>query len=123
MRTISIRDLNQVTVTRARGQEAAPLLVDRARDDSVEIMLDDAEIVSGSFLDELIRRTDEAHLLRRVTFVTARESTIRRLKAIAANRTIVVYWRQPSDAVRRAASKERSPVSVTYVDVSDDLSA
>jgi hypothetical protein len=123
MRTINAHDLSPVTVTRARGEEAAPRLLSILESEPVELALDDAELISGSFLDEIIRQVSAAQKLRQVTFVSEKESTIRKLKTIAANRNIHVYWRMPSDSVRRTASPERAVIPIEYAATKEGLSA
>jgi|GEM_PF-1424459 len=103
---MTILELTPITLTRRRGLDAfRALLVHLEREKDIDIELDEAVMLSMSFLDELIWRLAEANLLTRVAFVTRNAATRRKLGNIASERDVDVYVRRNGEA--RAASVPR----------------
>ena len=78
---IGLTELATPCLTRARGAEAYENLRPRLRG---KVQLDlDADIVSSSFLDELILRLDRDKLLDRVIFIVGESAHISKLEHIS----------------------------------------
>ena len=81
---IGVTELATPCLTRARGVEAYENLRDRLQG-TVELNLD-ADIVSSSFLDELVLRLDGAKLLDKVIFTAGEKAYLSKLAYIAGTR-------------------------------------
>jgi hypothetical protein len=101
---MTISELTPITLTRKRGLDAfRALLVHLEHEKNVDIDLDDAIMMSMSFLDELIWRLAEANLLSRVAFVTRKAGTRRKLGNVAFERNVDVYSRSSVNDRRNVA--------------------
>lgn len=80
------------------------MLFGRLGDEPIELTLDGAELVSASFLDEVVRQLAETQALDRVTFVTGDNWMVQKLGRIAAIRGQTIYTRSPTDDSRRPVS-------------------
>lgn len=95
MRPLSIRELSSSTVTRTKGNEAYRNLTGHlASADRLWIDLRDHELISFSFLDQLISRLDDSQVLHKITFILASDSSYERLAQIAALRNAIIYYQK-----------------------------
>jgi hypothetical protein len=95
MRPLSIRELSSSTVTRTKGNEAYRNLKDHlASTDRLWIDLRNHELISFSFLDQLISRLDDSQVLQKITFILASDSSYERLAQIAALRNATIYYQK-----------------------------
>lgn len=107
-RQISIRDLSRSTVTRSRGNQAYLKLLEYLRSgEELQIDLRGQELISISFLDELVIKLNAARLLDRVTFLLSAEDTYKRLAQIAAIRNARIFY-------QRTEREARQPVELIY---------
>jgi hypothetical protein len=98
---IEITELTPITLTRKRGIDAyRSLLRLLDREETVDIGLDVAIMMSMSFLDELIWRLAEAGFLKRIAFVTRKSAMRRKLGSIAHARDVNIYFRKSADDSR-----------------------
>ena len=107
---IDVKELSPVTLTRRRGAEAFGSLQARLgqQDRGVGIDLDSTEMLSASFLDELILRLAEHDLLKKVAFVTREPQTIRKLGIISHERKLTVFLRTSDTRLVSVAPLARS---------------
>ena len=85
---IGLTELATPCLTRDRGAEAYENLLPRLQD-RVELDLD-ADIISSSFLDELILRLDRDKLLDRVIFIVGESAHISKLEHISGTRETTI---------------------------------
>ena len=82
-KTIDIKSLTSRTLTRPRGTEAfqqlLPLLLSNAE---IELSLTSKDPVSSSFLDEIVLRSSEKQVLKRIVFVIDSAELLRKLERI-----------------------------------------
>ena len=108
--SVSVSDLGVLTLTRARGREAARALVSRFPGAEIDLALDTADMLSGSFLDGLVQELAKVEALDRVTLVTSDERTRAKLARIAAlHSALSLYVR----ALPKAARELVAPASLT----------
>jgi len=93
-RLISIKELSPSTVTRSRGSEAYTELLDYLKSgEPVEIDLRGQELISMSFLDEMVIKLSSAGLLDKVTFLVTNETIYQRLAQVAAIRCARIFYK------------------------------
>lgn len=101
-----IRELSYPCVLRKRGLEASNELMKRMkRVSDVEIDLRNVEILSLSFLDELIFRTYVSGKLESVVFKVHDKDMEKKLEQISAIRSISIKYHLSNNDVRRAVPK------------------
>jgi len=100
----NVRELSYPCVLRRRGLDASKKLVKRistAKD--VEVDLHNVEIISLSFLDELIFRTYLSGKLESVVFRVHDRSIEEKLERISAIRALNIKYRFNDNDIRKAA--------------------
>jgi hypothetical protein len=109
---ISVKLLAPVTLTRKRGAEAFEALHRYLKSNTdVNIDLDATEMLSLSFLDELVVRLSDADLLRKAAFVTQDPATMRKLGIIAQERNLTLYRRRTeTDTTLRSVPRLRREI-------------
>lgn len=112
-RVVAVTNLAGATVTRPRGTEAYAALNRLLPEGPLDVELDSAEVLSGSFLDELVLRLAETGQTDLVTFVTARAATRAKLARAAALRNATVFVRPSPAAPRGAVAPVRSKIEST----------
>ena len=97
---VHVRQLSQPSVTRARGAEASVSLARLLDNGPIELELDGVDLLSASFLDEIVRLLAKRSQIEKVTFVTDDILTLDKLKRISAVRNARIYARGTHDAQR-----------------------
>lgn len=95
-----VRQLAQPSVTRARGAEAFGSLAKLLENGPVDVKLDGVDLLSASFLDEIVRLLVAKSQSEKVTFVTDDILTIDKLRRISAVRNARIYARGTQDVER-----------------------
>ena len=88
---VAITELTEPCLTRKRGKLAAQELLSRDNGREVRLILNGAEFLSLSFLDELVRQLDDAGLLGRLTFETTRGEHLEKLGRVRDVRGVDIY--------------------------------
>lgn len=111
---LQIGQLSPSTLTRPRGNEAyRKLLVYIHLGKPVEIDLRAQDVISISFLDELIVNLQSSGLLDKVTFIFSANATRERFAEIAALRNARIYYKCDDTEERRPVeSKARPPLEL-----------
>ncbi len=84
---VDVKSLSPSTITRARGEEAFKKLRELLERGAVELQLDSVDLLSMSFLDEIVRLLASRRQTEQVTFVTDDPATMDKLERIAAVRS------------------------------------
>ncbi len=114
MQRINVTELAGTTITRARGEEAFGTLARLLEGGPAEIELDRAEMLSASFLDEIVRQLAAQGRSELVTFITDNSNTLDKLARIAANREAKIYARGALETHRRVVEPRRIEVRATF---------
>lgn len=102
-KSIPISQLASPFIARTRARDAYRKLRDYVITDKIELNLDSADLISLSFLDEIILRLKEAEELERVIFLTTNREILDKLKQIAC-------VRKASFLVRTRAGTPAKPI-------------
>lgn len=109
-RRLLVKELSESTVTRPRGHEAYRELLEYLKTgEPLEIDLRGQELISGSFLDEIIINLKASNLLDKVTFLLSAEDTYKRLARIAATRNAQIFYRPSEHGDRRVVEPKAFP--------------
>ena len=106
---IPIENLTPSSVSRARGSEAFDKLKSYLTSDDVEISFKEKDLVSISFLDELVLRLLESHYLRRVIFVATTQDLREKLAQVAAIRNAEIFVRARAGQPKTLVKPKRVP--------------
>ena len=93
IKVIDITVLTNLCITRSRGKEAATKLSRLLNNNHIEIDLSKAELVSLSFLDELVCSYRDAVDKGIITFITSDKNTETKLSRISTVRSISIHCR------------------------------
>jgi len=88
---LAIAELTTPCLTRRRGRLAAEALLSRDDGLDIHLLLNGVEFLSLSFLDELVRHLEEAGVLERLTFETARREHLEKLGRVRDVRGVDIY--------------------------------
>lgn len=97
---VHVKDLVSSTVTRARGEEAFANLERFLAQGPLELLVDGVELLSTSFLDEIVRLLAARGETSKVTFVTDDLLAVGKLARVSAVRGAHIYTRGANDAQR-----------------------
>lgn len=100
----SVKELAYPCVLRKRGFEASVELL-KYTDTEIEIDLHDVEVISLSFLDELIYRINLANKLETVVFKIYDEDMKEKLERISAIRSVSINYRYNDRTISKAISR------------------
>jgi len=101
-RIIQIKDLASSAVSRSRGLEAYEEILKQLHpDEYLEIDLRGQELISMSFLDEVVINLQSANLLDKITFIFAADDIHQRLAQIAAIRDAQIFYKTSEKEDRR----------------------
>ena len=101
-RIIQLKDLAPSAVSRSRGLEAYEGILKQLKPGvSLEIDLRGQELISMSFLDEIVIKLQSANLLDKVTFLFADDDIHQRLAQIAAIRDAQIFYKRSGKEERR----------------------
>lgn len=114
MRRIKVNELAAATLTRGRGAEAFAALAALLPGGPVEVVLDGAELLSASFLDEIVRQLALRGQSDVVTFVTDHATNLDKLARIAANREAKIYARGTRQVQRTVVEPRRVELRPTF---------
>jgi len=114
---VRITELTSRGLTRRRAQQAYSELAARDDGTDITIRLDDAELLSLSFLDELVAKLAEGGLLPRVTFAVDRPDYVNRLRRVRDARDVELF-RNEGDQ-RRPVSPKSAPKLIEVQDPGD----
>ena len=115
VKRIHISDLSEVTVTRARGAEAFDRLAPQLSPDlMLELDLDGVDLLSPSFLDELILKLSKADAIEQVVFLTKDLVVLQKLRRAATYRRVALLVKS-GDVSTRRLEERASPALVTSV--------
>ena len=112
--SVSITELAPATITRSRGHEAYRKLQDYLAGEAVEIDLSGAELLSMSFLDEIVSKLLESRQLDRVTFLAADPSAQQKLARIAGIRNTSIFFRTKKEEPRQLVQPRQTDSAVTF---------
>ena len=99
--SIDINDLDIRLVTRRNGEKAYNILKIHLVSGDVDLLIEDVNTMSMSFLDGLIAKLIAADELTKVTFVTDDHSLREKLSRIAEIRDAKFYYRVKNESKRR----------------------
>lgn len=109
-RIIPVTKLAASTATRLRGQGAYVQLEEHLKaGESVSLDLRDQELVSMSFLDQIVLNLKAADLLDKVTFLVNDPAIHQRIARIAAFRDAVIYYAPSASEPRKPIKPQPSP--------------
>ena len=112
---LSVKELSYPCVLRKRGFEASVELL-KCTDAEIEIDLHDVEVISLSFLDELIYRINLANKLESVVFKIYDEIMKEKLERISEIRSVSINYRYNNSGISKAISRSsviHTPVHAT----------
>jgi len=115
MKNIHISELSKICATRKRAQEASSRLQPYLKSGVVEIDLDSVEILSTSFLDELILQLMKADGMEKVIFKCSTSIIEDKLARISGIRDAKVYYRFRNDRIHEITPKPLEPLKATFV--------
>ena len=107
--SLSVKQLSRSSVTRARGHEAYRELRKQLANGPVEVDLRGEELLSISFLDEIVLRLLESSQLDRVTFLTADPTMLRRLGRVASIRKAPILFRSERGKPKKQVPCQAAP--------------
>lgn len=113
---VEINQLAFPCIARRRGEEAYVALLTYLRNGPVDVVLDEAGIVSTSFLDAIVCNLSRAGQTDAVTFVSGDPSILDKLARVSGARSATVYTRSANGRRRRVTpmmSTEYKPEFVT----------
>jgi hypothetical protein len=104
-KTIPVSQLANSAMTRQRGREASTRLLSYLDSyDSIQIDSRATDLVSSSYLDEIVLNLKAAGAFDRVVFLVSDQTVLHRLAGIAAVRDARIFYRtnprSPKDVVR-----------------------
>jgi hypothetical protein len=109
-RIVQLKDLTPSAVSRSRGNEAYHKIMQHLdAEDSMEIDLRGQDLISISFLDEVVIKLQSVNLLDKVTFIFVADDIHQRLAQIAAIRSAQIFYKCSEEEDRRIV--EVRPVS------------
>ena len=111
---VLITELASATITRSRGHEAYHKLQGCLAGGAVEIDLSGTELLSMSFLDEIVAKLQESGQLDRVTFLAADPSAQQKLARIAGIRNTSVFFRAKKGEPRQLVQPRQTDNAVTF---------
>lgn len=91
--SISIKKLSDPSITRSRGKKAADKLVDYIKQGNIDIDLNTTDVVSLSFLDELICHFNDEVNRGKIVFITDDNFTRDKLSLISGTRNLAIHYR------------------------------
>ena len=100
LRSVHVKDLAYPCVTRQRGHEASIKLAEYLSVDSVEVDLRDVDLLSMSFLDELIYRNSQSGDKDKLVFLVDDCRGERKLARVADIRSTTVVCKFSSGQVK-----------------------
>lgn len=107
--TVSIKKLAPSCVSRARGFTAFRNLSSYLSSGDVEVNFAGQELVSISFIDELVLRLMERNQLPNVVFVVATPDIVERLAQVAAIRDADIYIRSKPGEEKKKVEPKQTP--------------
>ena len=113
---LHVSDLSSPCITRARGQLAAERLLSYLTTDSVEIDLNDVEMLSTSFLDGLVSHLPAQDIKNKVTFLVNDPIVKNKLARVAAVRHIDLYYCSHNNKRRTVNWKSPSSLKAVFAD-------
>lgn len=109
-RIIPVTKLASSTATRLRGQGAYVNLVEYLKGgESVSLDLRGQELISMSFLDQIVLNLKAADLLDKVTFLLNEPAIHQRIARIAAFRDAVIFYKSSESEPRKPIEPQPSP--------------
>jgi hypothetical protein len=112
---ISIESVASAYTNRARALQAIENLLPRLKSGPVLLRFDINELVSLSFIDELILRLTDADQLSSVIFVTERPHVLEKLAQIAAIRNAIIHYAVTPEAPPRVLEpRQTAPIIVHH---------
>lgn len=110
---ISFNQLSESGIGRARGQLAFRNLQSHLAAELVEIDFAGQDLVSMSFLDELVLRLIESNQLARVIFVGSDPLVLEKLAQVAAIRNATIFVQSKRGELKRVLKpKPATPISL-----------
>ena len=114
MNTIHISELSETCATRIRGHKASRRLKPYLRKGKVEIKLDGVEILSTSFLDELIAQLIKAGNTEKVIFKNGSSMVKDKLARISGIRNTTIYYQSRNGRIHEIHPKPFEPLRATF---------
>ena len=115
MKSIPMKQLCSACVTRRRGQEAATKLRGQMPLQPVEIDLSDVQMVSASFLDELVCQLMPYVGSGNIVFRVTDADMERKLQQVAGIRSAPLFCRSGSGDIHQVIPKSPPTYKLTYV--------
>lgn len=107
---VSIKNMVSASVSRARGYEAFQNLASYLSfGGDVEISFEGQDIVSVSFMDELVLRLVEANHLHHVVFVVSTQDLVQKLAKVAAIRDAEIFIRSKAGQEKILVAPKQAP--------------
>lgn len=115
MKSIHISELSRICATRRRGQEASSRLQPYLKRGVVEIDLDDVEILSTSFLDELISQLVKVNSIEKVVFKCSTSILEDKLARISGIRNTKICFRFRNGQSYEITPKPFEPLKANFI--------
>ena len=110
---IPFKDLSQSGIGRARGHLAFRNLQTHLTAESVEIDFAGQDLVSMSFLDELLLRLIESNQLEKIVFVASDPLVLEKLAQVSAIRNATIFVQSNTGEPKRVLMpKPATPISL-----------
>jgi hypothetical protein len=110
---IPFKELSQSGIGRARGHMAFRILKTHLAAESVEIDFAGQDLVSMSFLDELVLRLIESNQLEKIVFVASDPLVLEKLAQVAAIRSATIFVQSKTGEPKRVLKpKPTTPISL-----------
>lgn len=121
MKSIHISELSKICATRRRGQEASSRLEPYLKSGMVEIDLDDVEVISTSFLDELILHLVNIGSIEKVVFKCSTSILEDKLARISGIRNTKINYQFNSGRCKVITPKPFEPLKASFVNTKSVL--
>ena len=108
---LHISDFIERGLLRRRGEQVYEKLSQLLETDEVELNLDGTRSMSMSFIDGIVLSLLNNGQLEKITFITDRETSLRKLSRIVEIRNIPIYYRSSEQLSRSLVPKSQTPKS------------
>ena len=115
MKSIRISELSKICATRRRGQEASSRLEPYLKSGMVDIDLDDVEVVSTSFLDELILHLVKIDSIEKVVFKCSTSILEDKLARISGIRNTKINYQLNGGQCKVITPRPFEPLKASFV--------
>ena len=106
---VSVKELSESGVSRARGNIAFRTLQGYLSSELVELDFSDEDLISLSFLDEMVLRLMESKQLQKVVFFATDPLIQQKLAQVASVRNATIFFRSDKGQPRQVIQPKPTP--------------